>query len=537
MNPLFKRLGIVLVSVLLMYNIGYSQNNLSIQLTESANLLDRLVVCGEPDFQKIVIGLDGQNTSARTNMEASLQLFEGIIFDSLVVPESTPALSLSPQSTSSNPIFILPDMQPGGLEEVTIVFTVKAVCGIVEAINANNEIQVLDIWQLTYDLEGDRLTEEYSGIEYRNTIAIPNVTIGIDATQSASLNVPFTREVKIINSGLNSYLDGFTYQVTTTSGLEIQALHIGDIEIPFAKTADSQGNTLLTAQIDASHFPSNTRESGLLGNQDGRFDVDEIVVISETIILSDCGNEETFVLSSTHQVEWGCMGAICQEENSSISINLGIGEEQVQFAVGADSIPVSFCSEGVTSVNISNNGFEFDDGFGTIYDIAAGIGFINGQQFSLLEEGFEITSIQIGDVLVIFPDSVTNLGELDFFLEDPDGLGGLTDADQDGFYDDLPVGEEFTLLANYQLNCSSSAEIDLENGCDNDFRSGFDAKIEYRNSCGGTNEKFFDNYFRSFNSGSTREICSDPDAFNNGCLLYTSPSPRDQRGSRMPSSA
>ena len=25
--------------------------------------------------------------------------------------------------------------------------------------------------------------------------------------------------------------------------------------------------------------------------------------------------------------------------------------------------------------------------------------------------------------------------------------------------------------------------------------------------------------------------------FNNGCLLYTSPSPRDQRGSRMPSSA
>ena len=27
------------------------------------------------------------------------------------------------------------------------------------------------------------------------------------------------------------------------------------------------------------------------------------------------------------------------------------------------------------------------------------------------------------------------------------------------------------------------------------------------------------------------------DITNNGCLLYTSPSPRDQRGSRMPSSA
>ena len=516
MNPLFERLGIVLVSVLLMYNIGYSQNNLSIQLTESANLLERLVVCGESDFQKIIIGLDGPNTSARTNMEASLQLFDGIIFDSLVIQESTPSLSLSPQSTSSNPIFILPDMQPGELEEVAIAFTVKAVCGIVEAINANNELQVLDNWQLSYDLEGNRLSEEYLGIEYKNTIAIPNVTIGIAATESATLNVPFSREVKIVNSGLNSYLDEFTYKVTTTAGLEIQALHIGTTEIPFVKTADSQGDSIITAQIDASHFLNNTRESGLLGNQDGRFDVDEIVVMSETIILADCGIEETFELSSTHQVEWGCLGAICQEESSSISINLGIGEEQVQFTVGADSIPVSFCSEGVTSVNISNSGFEFDDGFGTIYDISAGIGFIDGQQFSLLEEGFEITSIQIGDVLIVFPDSVTNLGELDFFLEDPDGEGGLTDADQDGFYDDLPVGEEFRLLANYQLNCSSSAEIDIENGCDNDFRSGFDAKIQYRNSCGGTNEKFFDNYYRSFNSGSTREICSDPDAFNNG---------------------
>ena len=28
-----------------------------------------------------------------------------------------------------------------------------------------------------------------------------------------------------------------------------------------------------------------------------------------------------------------------------------------------------------------------------------------------------------------------------------------------------------------------------------------------------------------------------PDDWRKGCLLYTSPSPRDQRGSRMPSSA
>ena len=33
------------------------------------------------------------------------------------------------------------------------------------------------------------------------------------------------------------------------------------------------------------------------------------------------------------------------------------------------------------------------------------------------------------------------------------------------------------------------------------------------------------------------EVNIDADLVRNGCLLYTSPSPRDQRGSRMPSSA
>ena len=35
----------------------------------------------------------------------------------------------------------------------------------------------------------------------------------------------------------------------------------------------------------------------------------------------------------------------------------------------------------------------------------------------------------------------------------------------------------------------------------------------------------------------SRYLNTAPETSPNGCLLYTSPSPRDQRGSRMPSSA
>ena len=40
-----------------------------------------------------------------------------------------------------------------------------------------------------------------------------------------------------------------------------------------------------------------------------------------------------------------------------------------------------------------------------------------------------------------------------------------------------------------------------------------------------------------FDLGSNFGLVNDPVTGNNHCLLYTSPSPRDQRGSRMPSSA
>ena len=50
------------------------------------------------------------------------------------------------------------------------------------------------------------------------------------------------------------------------------------------------------------------------------------------------------------------------------------------------------------------------------------------------------------------------------------------------------------------------------------------------------NENYGDNYSDNDGSRVCREVATECDLLNL-CLLYTSPSPRDQRGSRMPSSA
>ena len=55
---------------------------------------------------------------------------------------------------------------------------------------------------------------------------------------------------------------------------------------------------------------------------------------------------------------------------------------------------------------------------------------------------------------------------------------------------------------------------------------------------GGNDALSLDDYDGSFNIRKlTSQSLRDPSAWYHVCLLYTSPSPRDQRGSRMPSSA
>ena len=525
MNAFTRILVFCLGLLLFTFNTSLSQNNLSVKLTESSVLLDEVVVCGDPDFQKVLIGIDGTSTAIRTNIIATLTLFDGISLDELDVNASSVGVSLLDNSTPSKPVFSLPTLDVTNLSEVMLAFTVRADCGVVNAINANNELQIFDTWTIDYQIEGASFSESYNGVEYKNALAIPNLTLATQAIgASVRLGTPFQRAVRVINSGLNSYLEEFVYKARPEDGLVYQNLRVNGRSIPFTRALDSNGDSVVLATIDNSFFFNNSAEVGSTADGDGRFDVDEVVTITETLLLTDCGMNAGGNLTTDHEVGWGCGGTTCQLENTTSTINLGIGEEQIQFTVGQDSIAPGFCTEGTASLVISNNGFEFDDGFGAILDVAVGIGFSSGERFTLYEQGYQITSLQIGDAIVFFPDTVTSLNGNDIFLEDPDGEGGLEDVDADGYFDDLAVGQSFTVRVTYQVDCSASSTFDLATECTNDFRGNFDGRVLYTNPCGTTSALSFDNFLRSFNTGSTKEICADTDALNDGdefTIIYT----------------
>ena len=97
-------------------------------------------------------------------------------------------------------------------------------------------------------------------------------------------------------------------------------------------------------------------------------------------------------------------------------------------------------------------------------------------------------------------------------------------ADDDGDREGLPAGVYDVLITDF-------------NGCDTTIQvvvgqpdSLFATAINNEISCFGANDGSLD--VTVFGGTSPYTFL-----WSNGCLLYTSPSPRDQRGSRMPSSA
>ena len=516
-RTILGKLLLLAILLFITFNFARSQSNLALVLGEESVLLDQLVTCGETDQQVVFFSSAGTDLSPRTNIQATLTLFPGISFDTLVTNLSSANVTLLDGTNPNRPIFSFPDFDPSFSEDIAIAFSVKIGCEIVDTLNAGSTLQVFDTWQLDYQIDGNAVSENFNGVEYKDAIAIPNLNIIISPdTEIYPLGAEVRRNLTISNSGLNSYLDNFDFSVVQEQGVFYQQLIINGEDYDFTKTANANGDTLISANIAGTVFNGNTQEFGAASNGDDLFDADEIITIEEVLTIISCGEDGNSNLNAIHQTAWGCNSEICVEESTTSNLSIGVGEELIEFTHNQGATEdAGYCEDGILSITVANNGFEFDDGFGAILDISAGVGFAVGADFLTLDQGYQILTVSIaGSAPISAPNGLVDLNNNPAFSTDPDGVGGLEDFDGDGFFDDLSVGQSFEITATYGVSCSSGAVFDIEGECDNDFRGNFDGKIAYLNACRTRSETLFDNFYRSSNTGSTQETCTDPDAFN-----------------------
>ncbi|MEM1319868.1 MAG: gliding motility-associated C-terminal domain-containing protein [Bacteroidota bacterium] len=487
-----------------------AQNNLSVSFENPAAVPDDLNVCGDWDTETVIIGLDGVSPNARQNISATANLFKGVQFEAFDTLGSTSGVTYD-ASDPSRPIFFIPDLDPSGLTTVRLRFSISANCEYADTLAANDAVIVADVWDFSYDLNGTNLQESDTNTEYRDAFAVTSLTLGIENTHGpARIYDCFSRDIVITNAELGASTDTVIYTNTYQSGLRIDSVQVNGISAPLTKVPQPGGDTLYTLVLDSTYFRFNTLETAGPGNGDGLLDTDESVRITEFLCVISCGFER----GSTHTAEWGCGGRSCTMTTFGDFIRLGEGDPNVDFIPFASVAPedVGYCKPGISTVTFTNDGVENDPGFGTMIDVAVGLGM--GNSNSMSDGAFTITSLSIAGQTIAAPTFPYRLDNDPIFLTDPDGPGvGLEDFDGDGYFDDLEIGEGIEVIANYEFDCSLAEELGIDSTCANNFNSKFSARLDYTDRCDLRRIHLEDAYSGINNNRSEFENLTDPDAF------------------------
>ncbi len=182
-------------------------------------------------------------------------------------------------------------------------------------------------------------------------------------------------------------------------------------------------------------------------------------------------------------------------------------------ATPSGSLPdqlAGYCQTGQSTVTFTNLGMANDPAQSIITDLSLGIAL--GDNFLLQDGGFQIRAIRIAGVDITSFSSVNSIADNNLFSTDPDGPGGLSDADNDGFFDDLELGQSVEVTANYVFDCAQANAFDLASNCLNNANSSLNARLEYFEN--GQPQTFeLNDYLRPANDNVELDNTTATDAF------------------------
>ena len=516
MKPiLFLFIGIFLFGATAMR----AQNDLSVSY-DANGIPDILNICGQPDTATVIINTSGLNTSIRSNIVANVALAGGIRIVGLISNLSTNGVDLQSGINSSNPQFILPDLDPNGLNQARITFLVRADCSINDSLMQNPNYDLMDTWVVNYDLSNNTSQTVSTTLNsYRAAIRIPKLIIAPQAiAQKVKAGDCITRTTTISNTSLDAYLLGISYSVLAKPSLSYKAIRVNGTDISFTKTADMNGDTLVFVDIPGLYFVANTLNGGA-SNADTIFDENEVVTIEEDLCIVNCN----FSYETTHTANYGCFGSSCSPVSKNANLEPGQGNISIYFDTNTSAAQqnVGYCKKGISAMKISNTGVSIDPGFADMHNIMAGIGL--GNPISLSADGYTITNVKIQGVTMLGADVIKSLDNNPDFMVDPDGPNGLADLDGDGYFDDLPEGESIEIVVEYDFNCTNAAVLNLNNNCDTSFSTRLSAFLEFDNPCNEHVQESRTNYHTIMNQKVISENYVTPDVeAGNGELFFIS---------------
>jgi gliding motility-associated-like protein len=476
-----------------------------------------LVVCGDEATVIVTVNTIGGASATRQNIQAQLNLFKGVQMVRFEPTASSVGVTLSNGTNPNRPVFTLPDLNPNTSASVNIAYVIKVNCEYMDSLAINDSLDVLDRWDFTYNMGAQNgLKESDLTVSYRDQMKAPFFTMAVtnNAPSGARVGACYSRKVVIDNTSQNGWIKGFSYSSSQGPGISLTSILVNGRPVSFVKEQafNATNDTLIRLIISDSFFRFNT--IGLLpSNGDTLFDPNEAVTITENFCLVNCDKPRT----STHTMAWGCEGRFCNTVSRQDIIRLGQGSANItpSFVGTLPNIVGGYCLNGRQSIVFTNSGVEVDAGTGTMFDVSTGIGL--GDSFKLVKSGYRITSIKIAGVTIpLNTEGVVDIKDNPLFNVDPDGAGGLSDVDGDGFFDDLIVGNKIEITIEYDVECSATVKSTTEDFCTNNFETAFNASLAYTDICQTRTSYVQPRIFVPANSNTFIENCVEPDANTDG---------------------
>ncbi|MFN0015427.1 MAG: hypothetical protein ACKVU2_12845 [Saprospiraceae bacterium] len=406
----------------------------------TTNIPTEISTCEEAVFEVFVTNVDVQAQAAGTLQYCMLA---GVSY--VAVTGVSPGDVSDPRC----PVFSLPAIASGA----SLSFQIRVRVGCLP----NDAGDVRDTIRIT---AGGVPQAPVLGGAYNLRTPVVVLTPGQNWNFTGATGDVFTRTFTLLNEGFGKVFTLYVIDPFTQAGLQL-----------VQTTGSFSGDTLLLKGNDLGPM-------GFLGYKDS-------VVVTQQFRIGDCGSLSTIV-----EYGWACADSIVCAVSRFEQYNVSGGNSPqpsiVLSLVNPFPAPVP-CDTTTVGFRLENTGTT------TAYGIEGLIGLVKGElEFAnsgIKSDCFPFSNFRIGNVpLQDFTIGTFALPyQLSFtvLLSDPDGPGGLSDADGNGLFDDLPAGQSVVILCEFVLNpackdCNElidpyylAAQFHYDSECGNELLSAF----------------------------------------------------------------
>ncbi len=340
---------------------------------------------------------------------------------------------------------------------------------------ANCEAMALKIGGSTF-IDAAKVYEVGTEVSYSNSAAAGTVNYDVIYGSLSITNVDTdlavnnlgsssTRTMNITN-GSFGVIEGFYFADVFNAGdLTVSDFIINPMGSNYAIPVGNitiSGDSVIV-QFTAAEIAEIDGSVGTVGDGDAIFEKDETFILEYTVRPNSCGVSNT--IASELLAWFGCSyEERCQYAENAASLGLTNATPSIVLS-NASKPSLDFCDTVTYSVTLTNNTAETTPaGGGFAKDVTAFLGFrANASPISTLANVTQwgsgrhntkfFVNHKLNGVSVTLPTIPGLYGTVvpylppDYFDYDPDGPGGLTDVDLDGYFDDLP--KDSVLVISY----------------------------------------------------------------------------------------